>query len=134
MVIWYVVGSMLFFTSDIEYDIVDLVGIFYLIHFYVNVGMLGCVVSGICYGPRNTVSYRVIEEDSMEMNRISTQDNAVMYEEGKNEECLICAEGLKNREMVIRLDCSSMHVFHENCLRDWIKINPICPVCRSYIS
>jgi hypothetical protein len=40
--------------------------------------------------------------------------------------CAICLE--TNRERGIKLSCG--HTFHEKCILDWRRINPVCPLCR----
>jgi len=42
-----------------------------------------------------------------------------------NEECIICYQ-INNKFVLI----SCGHIFHEECLREWIKIKEICPLCR----
>ncbi|OMJ94272.1 hypothetical protein SteCoe_2613 [Stentor coeruleus] len=49
------------------------------------------------------------------------------------EDCVICADRFKESDLVIYLKCGSRHVFHESCLKDWIKINSVCPLCRQAI-
>ena len=34
---------------------------------------------------------------------------------------------------LVSLDCTSMHVFHADCLRHWLKNKQICPYCREGI-
>ena len=47
-----------------------------------------------------------------------------------NEEklCTICIEDFEEGNSCIKLKCG--HIFHENCISDWVKYNPQCPVCR----
>ena len=45
------------------------------------------------------------------------------------EECSICFEEIKNKELKT-LKCG--HIFHKNCIDYWLTINPICPYCREY--
>ena len=28
----------------------------------------------------------------------------------------------------------SLHILHKKCIRDWIALNPNCPICRAYIA
>jgi E3 ubiquitin-protein ligase DOA10 len=49
------------------------------------------------------------------------------------EDCPICSEDFKESDPVIYLPCGSQHLFHETCLKEWIKINAVCPLCRSPI-
>ena len=40
--------------------------------------------------------------------------------------CTICLEKINNKK--IELSCN--HIFHRDCLREWMKQKPSCPVCR----
>lgn len=132
--IWYIVGTILYFINDIEYNIVNILGIIYLAQFYINIIVIACIMTGLCYSDRYRVDYSEVEEQSIEMNNLEIRIKGEMYEmNGNKEECLICAENFDEKNMVIRLNCSSLHMFHEKCLKDWIKIKPICPICRTKI-
>ena len=52
-------------------------------------------------------------------------------EEFINDECSICLDKFKKNNIVNRLPCR--HIFHQNCLRDWLKDNDTCPLCRNII-
>ena len=43
-------------------------------------------------------------------------------------DCIICFCDLENLKESVALECS--HRFHNECLFDWLKINPTCPMCR----
>ncbi|XP_066979360.1 E3 ubiquitin-protein ligase TTC3-like isoform X2 [Macrobrachium rosenbergii] len=43
--------------------------------------------------------------------------------------CSICLEGFYGYK-TLTLDC--LHVFHNICIKDWLKIESSCPNCRSY--
>ena len=47
------------------------------------------------------------------------------------EDCSICFEKMNNEDIIV-LNCG--HKFHKYCIDSWIKINPICPYCREYMS
>lgn len=49
-----------------------------------------------------------------------------IYKSHKN--CSICLDGM------FGLNCSRLscrHVFHENCINEWFKEKPNCPICRN---
>ena len=45
-----------------------------------------------------------------------------------NRECCVCLEPHKLGETAVRLPCA--HIFHKECIGDWLKSHCTCPVCR----
>uniref|UniRef100_A0A915EVV6 RING-type domain-containing protein n=1 Tax=Ditylenchus dipsaci TaxID=166011 RepID=A0A915EVV6_9BILA len=47
-----------------------------------------------------------------------------------NKECIICHQQniLENYK---ELRCS--HTFHKNCIDEWLRVKPTCPLCRSEV-
>ncbi|KAL2917388.1 E3 ubiquitin-protein ligase Praja-2 [Polyrhizophydium stewartii] len=43
-------------------------------------------------------------------------------------ECIVCQEDFAEEETTIELPCK--HVFHPECINNWLKLNGTCPVCR----
>ncbi|ORX46496.1 hypothetical protein DM01DRAFT_1410554 [Hesseltinella vesiculosa] len=43
-------------------------------------------------------------------------------------DCAVCKDEFNQSEMVIELPCQ--HVFHDDCIKPWLKMNGTCPVCR----
>jgi len=52
------------------------------------------------------------------------------YDIAANEgsECSICLADLETGEPALRIPCG--HLFHEECVNDWLKKSNECPVCR----
>ncbi|XP_047340061.1 probable E3 ubiquitin-protein ligase HIP1 [Impatiens glandulifera] len=48
---------------------------------------------------------------------------------GTNDFCVICQENYIKYDRIGSLDCS--HAYHFDCLKSWLKINNICPICKS---
>ena len=48
-------------------------------------------------------------------------------ENSENSECSICLEKLDSN-CVSLYSCE--HIYHESCIREWLKKNRICPLCR----
>jgi len=44
------------------------------------------------------------------------------------QECCICLAKYKDKEEVRQLPCS--HVFHLECVDQWLKIISCCPLCK----
>ena len=64
--------------------------------------------------------------------KIDKSKHFVEKEEGKGlspPDCSICTFEIKDK--AIQLKCK--HLFHKECVVEWLKINKICPVCRKDI-
>ncbi|CDW73803.1 ring finger protein 126 [Stylonychia lemnae] len=56
----------------------------------------------------------------------------LFFEEGRD--CPVCLSSFQASETVIELKCSKFHIFHENCLKSWLKSGKdTCPICRKRI-
>ena len=48
-----------------------------------------------------------------------------------SDECCICLEGYKPGEVICAAKTDACdHVFHEDCVREWLKNHDRCPLCR----
>jgi hypothetical protein len=54
--------------------------------------------------------------------------NISTYDEPERD-CLICTEEVEEGDNVILLPCCS-HVLHSTCLKKWLQVHNVCPVCR----
>ena len=48
-------------------------------------------------------------------------------------ECPICLEEFGEDTMVVQLDCSPMHIYHPDCLRQMVELDSKCAICRQEI-
>jgi hypothetical protein len=48
--------------------------------------------------------------------------------------CSVCLMDFGKDSMVVRLPCHSSHVFHEVCIKAWVRVSTTCPVCRQPIN
>ncbi len=71
---------------------------------------------------------RVIEELEEITYTEYLTNNQINGEEANT--CIICAFDLKPNDKVIVLKCHYQHVFHSNCIKSWLEVKAICPVCR----
>jgi len=56
--------------------------------------------------------------------KVSSHD----IEKNESNECSICLDALVIGEPALRIPCG--HLFHEDCVEDWLKKSNECPVCR----
>lgn len=47
------------------------------------------------------------------------------------EECSICQDEYADQETLLELKCH--HIYHEECLLNWLKTNGVCPICRAEV-
>ncbi len=47
-------------------------------------------------------------------------------------ECSICIDTFSQTSDVIQLECN--HVFHDECIKQWLKTSKTCPVCRKSVN
>lgn len=47
--------------------------------------------------------------------------------------CSICLEILQDNTEVIIPDCSDAHIFHKECMKDWLCKSNVCPMCRAAV-
>jgi hypothetical protein len=53
---------------------------------------------------------------------------AKAYNLQEENDCSICLSELKMNEKFIHLKCK--HLFHEKCIKDWLKTKNQCPICK----
>ena len=46
--------------------------------------------------------------------------------------CIICLSGFKIGDKEVTLPC--LHMFHSNCIKNWLYENKWCPLCKSEIN
>ncbi|KAG4389331.1 hypothetical protein GLYMA_06G073100v4 [Glycine max] len=51
---------------------------------------------------------------------------------GEDAACCICLAKYENNDELRELLCS--HLFHKDCVDKWLKINALCPLCKSEVS
>ncbi|KAI9250315.1 hypothetical protein BY458DRAFT_26846 [Sporodiniella umbellata] len=52
-------------------------------------------------------------------------------EKSQEADCAVCKDTFERTEQVIQLPCE--HIFHDDCIRPWLKLNSTCPVCRKSV-
>lgn len=67
---------------------------------------------------RNSVSPGNPEKSPLINNLYFDSDNQI--------DCSVCKEDFVLEESVIELPC--MHLYHDDCINPWLKVNGTCPV------
>ena len=66
----------------------------------------------------NQYNYNNLIESKIDVNKLNEE----------NKKCVICYEDFMNNDSAIFLPC--FHVFHSNCIREWLSKKDICPLCK----
>ncbi|XP_027935852.1 E3 ubiquitin ligase BIG BROTHER-related-like [Vigna unguiculata] len=51
---------------------------------------------------------------------------------GSNDSCVICRVDFEDGDSLTHLSCK--HLYHPECINNWLKINKVCPVCSTEVS
>lgn len=49
-------------------------------------------------------------------------------------DCSICLESFYKNDELVQLNCPNEHTYHSSCLQKWLKVNPVCPICKSSVA
>ena len=55
--------------------------------------------------------------------------DVLLCEDDYNETCVICQDELKKHEILRKFKICK-HIFHINCIEEWLSGNKLCPCCR----
>jgi hypothetical protein len=62
-------------------------------------------------------------------NNNNNNNNGISkYTKCDQKQCTICLELFKEGENIRRLEC--LHIYHINCIKNWLKNKDQCPVCK----
>ena len=70
------------------------------------------------------------EEDIVQLRErceVIVDDDKLEFE---GQECCICLAGYENGDKAIKFN-KCIHFFHSDCLVQWLKMNAVCPMCKS---
>jgi hypothetical protein len=48
--------------------------------------------------------------------------------------CPICITEFEKDQNIINLPCNKGHIFHEDCIGEWIRRDNTCPLCKAPIT
>ena len=54
--------------------------------------------------------------------------------EDSNKQCSICFEDYVENDVVVTLPCDTRHMFHESCIKEWLKQKDTCPLCKAPVT
>jgi hypothetical protein len=52
---------------------------------------------------------------------------------GDEPSCSICFEIYTDDTVIVKLPCNLKHIYHPACIREWLKRNPECPLCKARV-
>lgn len=82
----------------------------------------------------NYINYNLNQENYNSDFRIYSTYNLVNYktsDRNTNIQCAICLENQESNESWSKLICE--HEYHSKCVIQWLRVNNVCPVCRSSV-
>eukprot|EP00262_Sarcandra_glabra_P001599 TRINITY_DN11731_c0_g2_i1.p1 TRINITY_DN11731_c0_g2~~TRINITY_DN11731_c0_g2_i1.p1 ORF type:complete len:289 (+),score=65.13 TRINITY_DN11731_c0_g2_i1:179-1045(+) len=53
-------------------------------------------------------------------------------QDGNTDQCVICRLDYEDGDALIVLSCK--HMYHTECINNWLQINKVCPVCSAEVS
>lgn len=75
----------------------------------------------------NKLYFRYLQnQGEIQNDNVEEEPMIIFVKMSEAKECF-CLDTEKG-DKCVKLICG--HVFHANCIKKWVKINPICPVCR----
>lgn len=64
------------------------------------------------------------------LKSVTMKKHSEIAAENKMDSCVICFEDYKPNDKTAIANCSEKHYFHEKCLKDWLKKQTNCPLCK----
>ncbi|XP_078440240.1 E3 ubiquitin ligase BIG BROTHER-related-like [Wolffia australiana] len=49
-----------------------------------------------------------------------------------NDQCVICQLDYEDGEALVALSCK--HIYHPDCINNWLQINKVCPICNTEVT
>lgn len=81
--------------------------------------------------PSVTVPSRAASDDVLQRLVDEQRVESIDLEEEEEATCSICMENLteSNHDKIIRMP-TCLHLFHQGCIFEWLKLQNSCPLCR----
>ena len=74
-------------------------------------------------------SSQLLDNDVSQLDSIILKNIDDLSPEKKR--CTICLENFIKFDKIINLSC--LHMFHDSCIKTWLKKNDYCPICKNKI-
>jgi hypothetical protein len=71
----------------------------------------------------------VVKNDSAVLRQNSQRYSTVKIKDKRKQVCCVCMENFSCNQDVFFLPCK--HIFHHDCLSEWIRYKNECPTCRN---
>eukprot|EP01016_Furgasonia_blochmanni_P015737 TRINITY_DN1873_c0_g3_i1.p1 TRINITY_DN1873_c0_g3~~TRINITY_DN1873_c0_g3_i1.p1 ORF type:complete len:279 (-),score=41.09 TRINITY_DN1873_c0_g3_i1:97-933(-) len=96
-------------------------------------GVVLCLIKVFDQVRRKMAARRALQAlPSEPMTALSPVEKDHLINEVK--ECAICLEFFNESHIVTRLPCNGKHVFHTQCITNWVFEQNSCPMCRIAVS
>ena len=77
---------------------------------------------------RNNYNRNNNNNNNRNINNNNNNNGISKYTKCDQIQCTICLERFKEGENIRRLEC--LHIYHINCIKNWLKNKDQCPVCK----
>jgi len=51
----------------------------------------------------------------------------------ETKDCIICFDSFKEGDKIVQLRCNKEHIYHSDCIGEWVKKQAVCALCRQCI-
>ncbi|CAI2376867.1 unnamed protein product [Moneuplotes crassus] len=112
-----------------------------LVDAFLNFGLCLCISCGLCiFCIAILVSLRRdaqkakanLQIKDLLLNAAKFKRSPSEYEVGDS--CPICIVEFAENENIICLPCNRGHIFHSDCIGEWVQRNNNCPICKAEIT
>lgn len=80
---------------------------------------------------RQVQTYERLVENQVPQRNLKIIDRWITkYPSTEKEMCTVCIEEFEFKQKLVKLpNCG--HFFHKKCIKSWMKVKTICPLCKS---
>jgi len=131
-------------------------GFWFFAGYFILLGYFWIIISAlmavaICYfsvflpfenrGSSHELGSRISQRFGNSISYIKVLDSTIKkkYEEldetqkSSMDQCAICLNSFTDEDQVVELKCDKKHIFHEQCIKDWLKRKLECPLCKEEV-